>query len=139
MKNIICLCTIILVSSATCLFAQDVNFTKDSLAIVFCKKWKLEYAIEDGVKIAPQPGLEFNFEFKRDNTFKMTGNGSDMTGTWNYDPNKKKIRLKRIEKSNSELANVISLREDEFIMLMDMKEATPSDPTAIKMFFIPGS
>lgn len=134
MKNIICFCIITLLSTKSILFAQDVNLTKESVSKDLCKKWKLDYAIDDGMKIAPIPGVSFNYEFKNDNTFIVTGNGTDLKGTWSYEPIKKLVRLNINNIINSE---IISLKENELITITDTKSATPSDPTPIKMVFVP--
>ena len=94
MKHTICLCAVILLSSTSLLFAQDVNMTKENVSKVLCKKWKISYIINDGMKIVPLPEQGFNYEFKNDNTFSMTHKGDAINGTWSYDLNKKLIKLK---------------------------------------------
>jgi hypothetical protein len=108
--------------------------TKESVSKDLCKKWKLDYAFDEGMKIAPIPGVSFNYEFKNDNSFIVTGNGTDLKGTWSYESTKKLVRLKINNISSTE---IISLKENELITITDTKSATPNDPTPIKMVFVP--
>lgn len=77
---------------------------------------------------------EINYEFSKDKTFLMTSNDpKDKTkGTWAYDTKKKIIKLTVNGKSN---ANIISLKEGEFVILADTKKATPDDPMEIKLVY----
>ncbi len=94
MKKAICLCIVVILGGKIALFAQDVNFTKDELTTVLCKKWRLDYVLDNGMKLTPPPGKGFNYEFKQDNTFKLTGSGNGEDGIWTYDPDKSKSSSK---------------------------------------------
>jgi hypothetical protein len=137
MNKAIFLLAVILLGSKDMLFAQDVNMATENMYKMLCKKWKVDHAVVDGLTISPKPGAGFDFEFKQDNTFKMTGNGSASKGTWSYDAGKKLVRLNRDDTSNSEFSEIISLKEDEFVMITDMKGATLDDPTPLKTVFVP--
>jgi hypothetical protein len=80
------------------------------------------------------PGQGFSYEFKQDNTFKLIGNGKGGNGTWSYNPDKKWIKLKINDISNT---SIISLKEDELIMFMDTRSAMPDVPNRLKTVFVP--
>lgn len=135
MKKIFSLCITIILGSNIVLFAQHVNLT-GNMSVVLCKKWKLDYVLDNGMKITPPPGEGFNYEFKQDNTFELTGQGQEGKGTWSYDPDKKLIKLKINNVSNT---TIISLKETELIMLLDTKTAMPDAPAGMKTFFVPSN
>ena len=136
MKKVICFCIVVILSSKIALFAQNVNFTKGELTAVLCKKWKLDYVLDNGMKLIPPPGKGFNYEFKQDNTFKLTGSGNEGDGIWIYDPDKKQIKLKINDVSNT---TIISLKEEELIMILDTKTAMPNVPSGMKTVFVPSN
>jgi hypothetical protein len=120
--------------SGSSLFAQNINISADSISTLLCKKWELDYALMGGMKIQRMPGAtEMNLEFNKDKTFIKTGKDpKDKTkGAWSYDPKKKQIMMKVSGKS----IEIISLKEDQFVMLADTKEATPDDPTEIRLVY----
>ena len=136
MKKFICICVIALIFfSNSALFGQSISMSTDSVETLLCKKWEVDYAMMGGMKIGRIPGAsEINYEFKKDKTLMMTSDDPDdkTKGTWNYDSKKKIIRLIINGKSNT---SIISLKEDELIMLADTKEATPDDPMEIKVVY----
>ena len=134
MKKFICICIIALISSTTS-FGQTINMTADSIETLLCRKWEVDYAMMGEMKIGRIPGAtEINYEFNKDKTFIMTSNDSKekTKGTWTYDLKKKLIRLTVNGKSNT---SIISLKDNELIMLADTKEATPDDPMEIKLVY----
>ncbi len=137
MKKIICIVVITFLLSHTNSFAQTINLSADSISTLLCKKWEVNYAIMGGMKIGhPSDAAEINLEFNKDKTFLMTSNDSKEKnkekGTWVYDTKKKTIKLFLNGKNN---ATIISLKEEELIMLMDTKEATPNDPMELKIVY----
>ena len=135
MKKFIVAGIIALLLSGTKSFSQAINLPADSITTLLCKKWEVDYALLGDRKIGRIPGAtEINFEFNKDKTFLMTSNDpKDKTkGTWAYDTKKKIIKLTIDGRSN---ASIISLKEGEFIMLADTKEATPDDPMEIKVVY----
>ena len=123
--------------SSSNLFAQSIDLTADSVATLLCKKWEMSYIIMDGMKIQKGAGApEMNYEFKKDKTFLITSNDgkSPVKGTWTYDPNMKTVKLTQNGKSNT---TAIELREEELVMLMDTKGATPGDSSPMKAYLKP--
>ena len=133
MRKTILLGIIGLLCSHQSLFAQNINGSMDSIQTLLCKKWEVNYALMGGMKIGRVPGAtEMNYEFNKDKTFLLTSNGSkDKTkGTWSYDAKKKLIKLTLNGKSNT---TITSLKEDELVILTDMKGASPDDPMELQM------
>jgi Lipocalin-like domain (DUF4923) len=138
MKPLICISIIVLICSSHTSFSQSITIPADSVTNLLCKKWEMDYVIANGMKISKMPGAtEMNYEFNKDKTFVLTGNGSTQgKGTWSYDQSKKLIKLTLNGRSNT---NIISLTNDQFEMLLDTKAATPDDPTPIQMFYKPSA
>jgi hypothetical protein len=137
MKKLISICIIALTVSSTSLFAQNITIPLDSIQTLLCKKWEVDYAVMGGMKIGRMPGAsEINYEFNKDKTFIMTSNDpkEKKKGTWSYDQKKKLIKLTVDGRSNT---SIISLKEGEFVMLADTKNATPDDPMEIKLVYKP--
>ena len=135
MKKIIFIGIITLLLSSKKSFSQTIDLSADSITTLLCKKWEVAYAIMGNMKIGRIPGAtEINHEFNKDKTLLMTSNDpKDKTkGTWAYDAKKKIIKLTINGRSNT---SIISLKEGEFIMLADTKEATPDDPMEIKLVY----
>jgi hypothetical protein len=87
------------------------------------------------MQIAMKPGVQApDFGFNKDKTLWISplADGSKAKGSWTYDPGSKTIKLTVNGKSRG---SIIKLRADQLIMLIDTKEATPDDPTPIKMVF----
>lgn len=135
MKKFIFIGIITLLLSNTKSFSQTINLSADSITTLLCKNWEVDYALMGNIKIGRIPGApEINYEFSKNKTFLMTSNDpKDKTkGTWAYDTKKKIIKLTVNGKSN---ANIISLKEGEFVILADTKKATPDDPMEIKLVY----
>jgi hypothetical protein len=135
MKKFICISLISFLLLSTNSFSQTINLSADSISTLLCKKWEVDYAMMGNMKIGRIPGAtEINYEFNKDKTFLMTSNDPKDTkkGTWAYDTKKKIIKLTVNGKSNT---SIISLKEGEFIILADTKEATPDDPMEIKVVY----
>jgi hypothetical protein len=135
MKHLIYLSIIALICSSNTSFSQNINIPADSVTNLLCKKWEMDYVIANGMKIGSMPGAaEMNYEFNKDKTFVLTGNGNSMKakGTWSYDQSKKLIKLTLNGRSN---ISIISLTAGQLEMLADTKAATPDDPTPIQMFY----
>ena len=135
MKKIFFAGILALLLSGTQSFGQTINLSADSITTLLCKKWEVDYAIMGDIKIGRMPGAgEINYEFKKDKTFIMTTNDpTDKTkGTWAYDTKKKVIKLTIDGRSK---ASVISLKNEELIILVDTKDVTPDDPTDIKVIY----
>jgi hypothetical protein len=137
MKKFISICIVALTVSSTSSFAQNITIPLDSIQTLLCKKWEVDYALMGGMKIGRMPGAsEINYEFNKDKTFIMTSNDpkEKKKGTWSCDPKKKLIKLTVDGRSNT---SIISLKEGEFVMLTDTKNATPDDPMEIKLVYKP--
>lgn len=135
MKKIICIVLICVLLSNTKSFSQTVNLPADSAATLLCKKWEVDYALMGDMKISEIPGVTtINYEFNKDKTFLITSdNPKDRTkGTWAYDAKKKLIKLTINGKSNT---SIISLKDGELVMLAAPIEATPADPTELKIVY----
>lgn len=114
---------------------QNIILSNDSITKLLCKKWEVDYAMMGNEKIGRGPGApEINYEFKKDKTYLATSNDpkDNIKGTWSYDPKKKLIKLIQNGKSNM---SIISLKEEELIMLADFGDVTPDDPMAIKLVY----
>ena len=134
MRKIICISIIALICSNH-IFGQTINLSVDDLTKLLCKKWQIDYAMMGDMKIGKRPGAtEANYEFSKDNSVIITNNINDKItkGTWHYDQSKKMVKLTVNGKTN---LTVISLKEDELIILADTKDATPDDPMQIKMVY----
>lgn len=119
------------------LFSQDINIPTENITKFLCKKWQIDYLAMNGMKIARGAGApEINYEFNSDNTYSLLGHEpqTKSKGTWKYDENKKLIKLFFNGLSNT---SVISLNENELVILVNTREATPDDPSDMKMFFKP--
>ena len=117
------------------LYAQKIDMPSNRLEELLCRKWVASYAMLGGMRIDQKPGATaINYEFKRDKAFILTGGqpGKPLNGTWRYDSEKKVILLSVNGNKNSQ---VVSLKEDELMMLVDTKAATPDDPEAIRMVY----
>lgn len=132
MKKLICSSIVVLIVCHS-LSAQDIKLPSDSISILLCKKWEVNYAIMDGMKIGRMPGApEINYEFKKDKTFILSGNNDKekKKGNWSYDPQKKLVKL-IVEGRN--ISNVVSLKEQELVMVADPK--TKGDPEPIQLVY----
>jgi len=121
--------------SGTRSFSQTINLPADSVSLLLCKKWGSDYAFIGSLKISKAPGAtDINYEFNKDQTFLLTTSKSKekTKGTWSYDSKKKIIKLTVNGRSNT---SIVSLKEDELVMLIDTKKATPDEPRAIKLFY----
>lgn len=135
MKKITCLGVVIFIFASTYSFGQTIDLPPDSVAALLCKRWEVDYALMGDMKIGRIPGAaELNYEFNKDKTFVLTSNDpkNKKKGTWAYDTKKKLIKLTVNGNSNT---SIISLKDDELIMLADTKKATPDDPTALKLVY----
>ena len=127
MKKFICTCIVSIIVSGSSLFAQDITISADSIQTLLCKKWEVDYAVVGGMKIGRMPGAEeINYEFNKDKTFTMSNKDAKekTKGTWNYDAKKKMIKLTIDGKNRT---NVISLNENELVMLVDTTEGAQKD------------
>ena len=118
--------------------AQTINMPADSVKALLCRKWDFDYVIEEGQKLGAMPGAPtMNYAFKKDGTILATVNGSKNTfqGTWIYDAAKRSIRLTVNKQSR---ITISSLTKEKLVLLIDMKDVTPSDPT-MTMYYKPGS
>jgi len=136
MKKTLCFVIIIIFFfSNTRSFGQGINLSMDSITTLLCKKWEVDYSILGDMKLGRGPGApEINYEFKKDKTYLATSDDpkDNTKGTWSYDPKKKIIKL--IQNGKSRMS-IISLKEEELIMLADTSEATPDDTMNIKLVF----
>jgi hypothetical protein len=135
MKKISLLFVVVLLLSNSPSFCQTINLSLDSVKTLLCKKWEMSYALMGEMKIEKRPGaIESSFEFNKDGTFVLMSSKDTKgtNGTWSYDKNMKLIKLLIGGKNNS---TIISLKEDEMILLADTKKATPDDPMEIKVVY----
>ena len=139
MKKVIFSCIIVMTVFGSQLFAQNINISLDSIQKLLCKNWEVNYAIMGGMKITRKPDAsEINYKFNKDQTFFISRNNpkEKKKGTWSYDPKKNLINLTLDGRTNTK---IISLKEDEFVMVVDTKNATPDDPMEIKLVYKPGT
>jgi hypothetical protein len=118
------------------LFAQNVDVPADAVKGLLCKKWELSYGIVSGERIGPAPGAPtMSYDFKTDGSVVITINGQNnhLQGTWTYDAANKWIK---ITVNKQKRLTISSLKPDELVMLTDMKDITPNDPTD-KMVYKP--
>ena len=135
MRKFIFIFFIALTVSGGSLFAQNITIPADSIPALLCKQWEVDYAIMGGMKIGRMPGAtEINYEFKKDKTVLITTNDRKdvKKGTWSYDPKKKLIKVTVDGKSDT---SITSLKDDELIMLVDTKNATPDDPMQLTLVY----
>jgi len=122
---------LLLVSAASVneLFAQDVNMSVDAVKGLLCRKWDLSYGIVSGERIGPNPSAPtMSFDFKADGSVVIGFNGQNnhLQGTWAYDAANKWIK---VTVNKQKRLTISSLKQDELVMLSDMKDITPNDPT----------
>ena len=134
MKKTISFLFLCFICYSSALHAQKIDMPMSHLEDLLCKKWVSSYALMGDMRIDPKPGTpQIIYDFKNDKTFLFTDQpGKTKSGTWNYDSVGKMIRLTLNGNKNT---IIISLKEDELVMLVDTKKATPDDPTPIKMVF----
>ncbi len=135
MKRLFIITIVALIFSGAKSFSQTISLPADSISTLLCKKWEVDYAMMGGMKIGKLPGApEMNYEFSKDKTFMMTSNDpkDKKKGTWFYDSKKKLIKLTVDGKVTT---TIISLKDEELIMLVDTKEVTPDDPSAIQLVY----
>lgn len=135
MKKIICISIFTLLVSTLTSYGQSISLSEDSIMTLLTKKWEVDYAVMGGMKIGKIPGAsDINYDFKKDKTFLMSSNNPNdkAKGTWKYDPKKKLIKLTVNGKTNT---IIVSLKDNELIMQVDTKEATPDDPMEIKLVY----
>jgi hypothetical protein len=107
----------------------------DSIAPLLCKTWRVSYALADNMRIDMKPGVKTpDFGFNTDKTFWIApfADGSRTKGTWVYDSASKTIKMIINKKGHG---TIIQLQADQLIILFDTKEATPDDPTPIKVVY----
>ncbi len=139
MRKFISLIILMLCSSVRALHAQNVDMDADIVTKVLCKRWKLDYFIYDGMKIFPKPGEKFGLDFMPNSTFNFIESDPNQKYnqknkyTWRFDSLKKVILLK----TDVDYSEIISLTNDELIMLTDTKSKAPEDTAGIKTYYIP--
>jgi len=135
MKKIFALILLLIsAASANELFGQTISMRADSVRELLCRQWVFDYTIVDGQKMGAAPGAPtINFEFKKDGTMLASAPSwqQNLDGTWVYDAGKKLIRVSL----NKQRGTITSLKPNELFMMIDMKEATPRDPTPIVMVY----
>ena len=115
--------------------AQKINGPLDKVQTLLCKKWQTAYSMMGDMRIDPAPGAPtMTFEFKQDGTFLSTADksGEQTKGTWAFVPGKKLVQMHINGRSN---LTIVSLNEKELTMAVDMKDATPNDPTPITVIY----
>lgn len=110
--------------------AQNINAPADSIHLLLCKKWEVQFVMVGYIKVQRQSGVnEMNFEFNTDSSFILTGNDTKhINGTWSYNPIKKQINLTINGKDN---VDITSLEKDELVMLSNTKATGDSADVAI--------
>ena len=120
---------LVLAASVNELFAQDVDMSADAVKGLLCRKWDLNYGIVSGERIGPNPGSPtMSYDFNTDGSVVITINGQSnhLQGTWTFDAANKWIK---ITVNKQKRLTISSLKSDELVMLSDMKDVTPNDPT----------
>jgi hypothetical protein len=111
----------------------QIDAPADSIPTLLCKTWRVSYALMGTMQIAMKPGVQaMDCEFKKDKTFTMSSGSTGSKGTWAYDPATRTIKLTVNGKSNT---TVVQLQTGQLTMSVDTKEATPDDPTEIKLVY----
>jgi hypothetical protein len=88
------------------------------------------------MKIEQRPGADgMTYEFSKNKTYTVTISNSKekIKGSWLYDPKKKIIKM--IGGKDSKSLSIISLTSTELTMLVNTANATPDDPTVLKLVF----
>jgi len=113
---------------------QQITGPADSVSSLLCKKWTVVYTEADGRRFSPGPGGQPSMlDFKRDKSVLFVSGGkAEAKGIWAYDKTNKLIRITLGGKSGM---TVVQLQVGQLTMLIDTKDATPGDPTPIKMVF----
>jgi len=135
MKKITSITLAVLLLTICKIFGQGIETPVDKIPALLCNKWEIDYVLMGGMKISRTPGAaDIVYEFNKNKTFATSGKGDSKIakGTWVYDEKKKEINLVSGGKSNMK---VISLKQNELIMLADTKEATPDVPMQLEMVF----
>ena len=107
--------------------AQGFPSTQDSIRILLCKKWQVDYILITGVKIAKGNNTpEIYFQFENDNSFVETSSDhkNKTTGKWVIDAEHKIIRLMQHEKNTM---NILSLTPVELQLKVDAQPNDASD------------
>ena len=115
--------------------AQQGAVGKDSLKAWLCKTWQADYALAEGMKITRRPGaVDIIYIFNPDNTFVINPGDrkNSQYGTWEYNPEKKFILLRKRGRRDS---RIISLIREELVMLIEIKNTMPDNPQDLKMVF----
>ena len=115
--------------------AQSIDYSLDSVNSLLCKKWEVNYAMVGGSKIYREPNaVVIVYSFNKDKTFVVNSDkpGEETKGTWIYNPKQKLIKLVAKGRGDSK---IISLKEHELVMVNDTKNATPDDPSQMKMYY----
>ena len=120
---------LVLAASVSQLFAQNVDMSADAVKGLLCRKWDLNYGIVSGERIGPNPGSPtMSYDFKTDGSVVITINGQSnhLQGNWTFDAANKWIK---ITVNKQKRLTISSLKQDELVMLIDMKDVTPNEST----------
>lgn len=103
----------------------------DSVKLLFCKQWEMNYILLGGTKIGTTPAQKIYYDFKADNTFlTYDSHGSAKTaGTWSFDSKKKLIVLM----INGKHDFITSLKAGECIQLVETEKGTPQTKIVYKI------
>jgi hypothetical protein len=131
MKRIIGCLFICLICSSNHSKAQSITMSPDSVRLLLCKQWEMNYFLLGGAKIGTAPGEKIYFDFKPDNTFlTYDSHGSAKTaGTWSFDPKKKLIVLM----INGKHDFITSLKDGEYEQLVQTEKGTPETKIVYKI------
>jgi hypothetical protein len=131
MKRIIGCLLICLIGSNNRSKAQSITMSPDSVRLLLCKRWAMNYILLGGTKIGATPGQEIYFDFKPDNTFLTYDRhgGAKTAGTWSFDQKKKLIVLM----INGKHDFITSLKDGEYVQLVQTEKGTPETKIVYKI------
>jgi hypothetical protein len=103
----------------------------DSVKLLLCKQWEMNYILLGGAKIAATPGQHLYYDFKPDNTFLISDSPATAksAGTWSFDPKKKLIVLM----INGKHDFITSLKVGECVQLVQTEKGTPETKMVFKI------
>jgi hypothetical protein len=135
MKKIVKATIIISLFHCSKAVSQTINLPLDSVKILLCKKWQMDYFLLGSSRAEILPGTpESNYEFEKDGTFIETksDNSRGDRGTWSYDSGKKLILLIG---SRNDSSKITSLKEGELIFLADIVRSAVNNPPTVQIFY----
>jgi hypothetical protein len=113
----------ILASSVS--FSQNIKLNESEIKELLCTSWKLDYGLNNGIKMKGLENYLDEYTFEINNTYKITGTDAAPTiGNWKLNPEKNRIELYSDKGISG--GYITSIDKDHFIIIPD-KESVPED------------